>query len=842
MTDNEKKIRDNLKGKSGLFARISIRKFQHICRLLSIAVIVSSVATTSIVAAQMTKPKPPDKNVVRITTFIPEPRGRYRITSVNALHLEPVLPADELVCDAAAEGIFYLFEDPGNNIFEFRLCDEANWQTIGEASGFVQSEGSVPTAPIVHLNDDDPGVLVGIGTDTPDLKLHIDGVAGISDGGILAVGAINQGVSWNDGDPTGRVFGWFSKNADFMAGKFTNDMGQLKIFTGAMGYRVMLGFEQTGAGLYDVAAGGASNIIVGHYSTIIGGERNDAKWSNPVETCAVIAGGGGELDTAPEPDIDYKNEALNSYTTVGGGAANRAVLENSTVAGGFNNEASKIYSTVAGGEGNLADGDYSVVSGGFENKAGKLCSSVAGGMNNTADGAYSVVSGGKNNSTKGKNSSMGGGSDNEIDRGIVDGASADFSIISGGNSNSVGTTSGAAKFSTISGGGNNVIAPDISGLANYSVVKGGLGNEVYGSYSTVSGGTLNEITGDRSTISGGGSNRIEGSSVVISGGQGNYTRGSSNTITGGKDNQINAPLECSTISGGLNNTITLVAGATISGGSGNTVTGSLCGVVGGGENNESNIYDFVGGGFNNKAGGAGNSVVPGGDSNTASGQYSFVLGGRGNETAAQYSAVGGRNMRLSSSANNTFLWGNDSSATPSTYDISNAFIICPNGECAVGIGVNNPKPDVALDVNGTITITDGPTSGSALLCIADDSGDSNIDGIIYRVSPLSSRKYKRDIRNLDVGAQKFLKLRPVSFVWKESEAEDKGFIAEEVEEVIPELVVHKEGQPESVKYSKVVIYLLKGVQDQQRLYKKQQQRIELQKKEIEELKNKLEDI
>jgi len=100
----------------------------------------------------------------------------------------------------------------------------------------------------------------------------------------------------------------------------------------------------------------------------------------------------------------------------------------------------------------------------------------------------------------------------------------------------------------------------------------------------------------------------------------------------------------------------------------------------------------------------------------------------------------------------------------------------------------------------------------------------------------SSKKYKKNIESLVVDREKFMKLRPVDFVWNEKSAtegkKDKGLIAEEVEKIDPELAVYDDdGNIEGVDYQKVNIMLLKVVQEQQLA-------IEEMRREIEKLKSK----
>ena len=84
----------------------------------------------------------------------------------------------------------------------------------------------------------------------------------------------------------------------------------------------------------------------------------------------------------------------------------------------------------------------------------------------------------------------------------------------------------------------------------------------------------------------------------------------------------------------------------------------------------------------------------------------------------------------------------------------------------------------------------------------------------------SSARYKQDIKPLArIGrpAEKLARLRPVSFRYKaEPEATHYGLIAEEVDRVMPELVVRDgKNRPDSVQYMELVPLLLQQWKAQQ---------------------------
>ena len=87
----------------------------------------------------------------------------------------------------------------------------------------------------------------------------------------------------------------------------------------------------------------------------------------------------------------------------------------------------------------------------------------------------------------------------------------------------------------------------------------------------------------------------------------------------------------------------------------------------------------------------------------------------------------------------------------------------------------------------------------------------------------SSRRYKEDIQSMDNVSEKLFGLRPVTFRYTQpfddgSKPVQYGLIAEEVAEVMPELVVYGEdGKPETVSYHLLATLLLNEVQKDHRV-------------------------
>ncbi len=89
----------------------------------------------------------------------------------------------------------------------------------------------------------------------------------------------------------------------------------------------------------------------------------------------------------------------------------------------------------------------------------------------------------------------------------------------------------------------------------------------------------------------------------------------------------------------------------------------------------------------------------------------------------------------------------------------------------------------------------------------------------------SSLRYKHDINNLDYGLDQIMQLRPVSFIYNDDQDASGsgtrtlrriGFIAEEVQNVVPEVVVtDSQGLPVSIEYQNLTALNTRGIQQQQ---------------------------
>ena len=167
------------------------------------------------------------------------------------------------------------------------------------------------------------------------------------------------------------------------------------------------------------------------------------------------------------------------------------------------------------------------------------------------------------------------------------------------------------------------------------------------------------------------------------------------------------------------------------------------------------------------------------------------------------------------------------------------------GQNNIGVGVyggfNLTTGDNNIDIgNGgvaaeanTIRLGAQNTQTATYIAGITGSGIMGTDVVISNAGQLgvvlSSARYKKDIHDMGQSTNGLMKLRPVTFRYKSDEQGVKqyGLVAEEVETVYPELVVHDaDGKVESVRYSMLTSMLLNELQKQIKANQKQAERIE----------------
>jgi endosialidase-like protein len=218
----------------------------------------------------------------------------------------------------------------------------------------------------------------------------------------------------------------------------------------------------------------------------------------------------------------------------------------------------------------------------------------------------------------------------------------------------------------------------------------------------------------------------------------------------------------------------------------------------------------------------------GGNGNTAVGDSALINVPTGSfNSALGYGALaqltnGQNNLALGMNGGNSLITGSND-----VY-VANPGLASENNTIRIGTGGSHTRLFLAA-TRGVTT-----ANNDAVSVVIDSSGQ------IGTIS--SSRETKEEIENLGDVGRRVQQLRPVQFRYRQAFADGSkpiqyGLIAEEVEEVLPELVARNEdGQPETVKYHVLPTLLLAEVQRLERERVSAMTKIDDQSRELAELK------
>ena len=173
-----------------------------------------------------------------------------------------------------------------------------------------------------------------------------------------------------------------------------------------------------------------------------------------------------------------------------------------------------------------------------------------------------------------------------------------------------------------------------------------------------------------------------------------------------------------------------------------------------------------------------------------------------------------------------------------------------NGPAWIIIGPNGHRRDIVGDKNGVyigassssgaanadFQVSEAGKVGIGLLTgvpgnILTVVQGSSTDPIADAWTTYSSKRWKTNIQPIENALDKVQRLRGVTFDWKKDGKHDIGLVAEEVGQVIPEVVAYESNKKDakSVDYSRLVAVLIEAV-------KAQQKEIEMLKTTVESLK------
>ena len=200
--------------------------------------------------------------------------------------------------------------------------------------------------------------------------------------------------------------------------------------------------------------------------------------------------------------------------------------------------------------------------------------------------------------------------------------------------------------------------------------------------------------------------------------------------------------------------------------------------------------------------------------------YANTAGSRntGIGTGSLYNLNGGdQNTALGAAALQTLTNGTLNTAVGTNADVSTDGL---SNSSAIGANAKVNASNTMVFGDGNVTGWGlGTTPGLNALVVGTNGNNGNgamltANGVWTNASD-STKKY--NIANLNYGLDAVLKLRPVSYQMKGNGYHDIGFIAQEVQKILPELVYGKEGQM-TLAYAQLTAVLAKAIQEQQLQY------------------------
>jgi hypothetical protein len=87
------------------------------------------------------------------------------------------------------------------------------------------------------------------------------------------------------------------------------------------------------------------------------------------------------------------------------------------------------------------------------------------------------------------------------------------------------------------------------------------------------------------------------------------------------------------------------------------------------------------------------------------------------------------------------------------------------------------------------------------------------DIIAFSTFTSSDIKLKKNIKNIENGLEVINKLHPVEFTWKKNNKKSVGFIAQELEEVLPHLVKTDKNNIKAIKQDKLIPYIVDSIKN-----------------------------
>ncbi len=219
---------------------------------------------------------------------------------------------------------------------------------------------------------------------------------------------------------------------------------------------------------------------------------------------------------------------------------------------------------------------------------------------------------------------------------------------------------------------------------------------------------------------------------------------------------------------------------------------------GDGQSETGNTYGIYGEAINNAGGG---SIGVYGSGNVGVSGYSNISSGfalqatQGNSSGYAIYSSGGKNYFGNNVGIGTTTPSAKLSITQSANTNAGGLWIAETG--------NTDFRSIFMNTSGIMSFYGGDTGGTLNTATLNAAGEW---------TNASDRTYKDNIEDLSYGLEDLMKLNPRSYTMKNTDLKRVGFIAQEVESIIPEVVAGEEGS-KGISYGNLVAVVVKAVQE-----------------------------
>ena len=187
----------------------------------------------------------------------------------------------------------------------------------------------------------------------------------------------------------------------------------------------------------------------------------------------------------------------------------------------------------------------------------------------------------------------------------------------------------------------------------------------------------------------------------------------------------------------------------------------------------------------------GNSLVLGAGGNTILGGGEFAWTAQPNFGTSDETLVLGSDSNISFFTNTQNGWD----------DRKNVMFLTNSAR----VGINTSSPSTDLDVNGQMRIRNIPAGSGSQWLVKDGSGNIRVQASDFRL--------KKNITSIENSLDKVMHLDGKYFDWKDDSRHDIGFIAQDVEKILPELVSETDDGYKALNYPQITAVLVNAVKE-----------------------------